>query len=299
MKQKRSDILFLMTVLFILSISIGVLHGGKSSQTKPMPFVLPDSMQDLSVKEVRRLIDPLLFSHSVYSAAQALAPVSAVTVQELLHELFIKPNPLTRDEKFLLLILVAQSQKTRKDRYALYDMLTSYDELQKGAPVLAIAARIEDPRVLGSLLNWMAYRKRRNDYEQLKNWVKLALQYTIQDNDFPAFKRLFDQRIRVSSQFASLLLVRAIQENKDIRFASFLISKGVKPNFVGPNKRTFLMEAVLQKNEKMVQELLNLGADPNFLADPEVGSAIQLAYERGYKDIELLMRRHVEKSSFR
>lgn len=295
MKQKRSDILFLLGIMGLFSISIGVLHGGKANQMKPAPFVLPDSIEDLSAKEVRRLIDPLLFSHSIYSASQALAPVPAVVLQELLHDLYTKLNPLTRDEKILLLVLVAQSQKEKKDRYALYDMLVSYEELQKGVPVLAIAARIEDPRVLSSMLNWMAYRKRRSDYAQLKNWVKHALQFMIHDNDFPAFKRLFEQRIRVDSGFASRLLVAAIQEGKDLRFIPFMIAKGVKPNFVGANKRTLLMEAVLKNNQKMVQELLNLGADPNFIADPAVGSAIQLAYERGYKDLELLMRRHGER----
>lgn len=294
MAQKRSDILFLLGILMMLSISIGVLHGGKANQMKPAPLVLPDAMDELNTKEVRRLIDPLLFSHSVYSASQALAPVTPVVLQELLHELLTKPNPLTRDEKVLLLILAAQHQKEKKDRYALYDMLVGYEDLQKGVPALAIAARIEDPRVLTSVLNWMAYRKRRNDYEQLKNWVKQTLQYTIQDNDFAAFKRLFEQRIRVDSEFASKLLLRAIQENKDVRFIPFMIAKGVKPNYLGPNKRTLLMEAVLKNNEKAVQELLNLGADPNFIADPAVGSAIQLAYERGYKDLELLMRRFAE-----
>jgi len=191
MKQKRSDVLFLLSILGLLSLSIGLLHGGKKNDqtTKPAMAMLIDAIEDLSTKEVRRLIDPLIFSHSIYSAAQALAPVPPVVLQDLMHELLAKPNPLTRDEKFLLLILAAQHQKDKKDRYALYDMLLNYDELQKGQPVLALAARIEDPRVLGSLFGWMAYQKRRGVYTALKNWVRFGLKYLIQDNDFIAFKR--------------------------------------------------------------------------------------------------------------
>jgi len=298
MKQKRSDVLFLLSILGLLSLSIGLLHGGKKNDqtTKPAMAMLIDAIEDLSTKEVRRLIDPLIFSHSIYSAAQALAPVPPVVLQDLMHELLAKPNPLTRDEKFLLLILAAQHQKDKKDRYALYDMLLNYDELQKGQPVLALAARIEDPRVLGSLFGWMAYQKRRGDYTALKNWVRFGLKYLIQDNDFVAFKRLFEQRIRLGTDFTATLLARGIQENKDPRFIPLIISKGVKPNYVLPSKRTFLMEAVIQNNQKMVQELLKLGADPNFIADPAVGSAIQLAYERGYVGLEFLMRRFAEKS---
>jgi hypothetical protein len=298
MKQKRSDVLFLLSILGLLSISIGLLHGGKKNEqaTKPAMVMLIDAIEDLSTKEIRRLIDPLIFSHSIYSAAQVLAPVPPVVLQDLMHELLAKPNPLTRDEKFLLLILAAQYQKDKKDRFALYDMLLNYDELQKGQPVLALAARIEDPRVLGSLFGWMAYQKRRNNYLALKNWVRLGLKYLIQDNDFVAFKRLFEQRIRLGTDFTAMLLTRAIQENKDSRFIPLIISKGVKPNYVLPSKRTFLMEAVIQNNQKMVEELLKLGADPNFIADPAVGSAIQLAYERGYVGLELLMRRLAEKS---
>lgn len=298
MKQKGSDVLFLLSILGLLSISIGLLHGGKMNDqaTKPVMAMLIDAIEDLSTKEVRRLIDPLIFSHSIHSAAQALAPVPPVVLQDLMHELLAKPNPLTRDEKFLLLILAAQHQKDKKDRFALYDMLLNYDELQKGQPILALAARIEDPSVLSSLFGWMAYQKRRGDYAALKNWVRLGLKYLVQDNDFAAFKRLFEQRIRLGGDFTAGLLVRAIQENKDPRFIPLIISKGVKPNFVLPNKRTFLMEAVIQNNQKIVEELLKLGADPNFIADPAVGSAIQLAYERGYVGLELLMRRFAEKS---
>lgn len=297
MKQKRSDILFLLSILGLLSISIGLLHGGKKKeQEKPVMLMLVDAIEDLSTKEVRRLIDPLLFSHSIYSAAQALAPVQPAILQDVMHELLAKPNPLTRDEKVLLLILAAQYQKNKKDRFALYDMILNYDDLQKGQPVLALAARVNDPRVFSSLLGWMAYHKRRNDYAALKNWVRLGLKYLVQDNDLAGFKRLFEQRIRLGADFTATLLARAIQENKDPRFIPLIISKGVKPNFVLPNKRTFLMEAVIQNNQEMVEELLKLGADPNFVADPAVGSAIQLAYERGYVGLELLMRRYAEKS---
>lgn len=292
--------MFLLSIFGLLSISIGFLHSGKKADSANQSYAtLIDSVsvEELSTKELRRHIDPLLFSHSIYSAAQALAPAPAVVLQDLMHDLLAKPNPLTRDEKFLLLILTAQHQKDQKNRFALYDMLLNYDDLQKGQPVLALAARVEDLRVLSSLLGWMAYHKRKNDYGMLKNWVKNGLQYLVHDNDFVAFKRLFEQRIRVDSGFASRLLLNAIKENKDIRFIPFLISKGVKPNFVGPNKRTLLMEAVVKNNQPMVEELLKLGADPNFIADPAVGSAIQLAYERNYVGLELLMRRFAENSA--
>lgn len=287
--------MFLISILGLLSMSTGLLHKSKQiDQTKCIPLTLIDAIDDMTLLEVRRSIDPLIFSHSVYSVASVLSQASPEIVKEILHDLFTKPNPLTRDEKIVLLLLVAQSQKNKKERYALFDMALKYPELQKGTPILKLAAQIKETGVLKAILDWLAYRKRQGDYEDLKNWVKVGLQQSLSDNDFSAFKRLLDQPIRISMDFASILLVRAIQENRDVRFIPLLIKKGVKPNYVGPNNRTLLMEAVLKKNIGMVEALLNLGADPNFITDPEIGSAIQLAYERGYIDLELLMRRWVE-----
>ncbi len=300
MKQEKSGIMFLLSILGLLSLSTGIMHmGNKNEQAKPVPFMLIDALGDMTPQEIRREIDPFIFSHSIYSAAKALNLASPVVIKEVLHDLLAKSNPLTRDEKILLVILVAHSSEDKKVRYSFYDMLLAYPDLQKGKPILAVGATVDDPNLIRSILGWMAFRKRQGDaqYVDLKNWVKSALQYLVHDNDFTGFKRLFEQRIRVGSQFASLLLLRAIQENRDPRFIPYLISKGVKPNFVGPNKRTLLMEAVLQKNQKMVEELLNLGADPNYIVDPAIGSAIQLAYERGYVDLELLMRRYAEEKN--
>lgn len=294
MTQKSSTIMLLLSILGLLSMSNGLLHKGKKvDQSQAIPFTLVDA-EEMSAPEIRRTIDPLIFSHSVYSIAPVLEAVSSAITKEILHDLFAKPNPLTRDDKILLLLLVAQAQKNKKEQDQLLDMLLSYPELRKGRPILALAAQVDDPKVLKTILGWMAYHKKKKDYADLEGWVKAGLQSMLQDNDFVGFKRLLEQRIRVGSEFAARMLLRAIQENKDVRFVPLLISKGVNPNYVGPNKRTLLMEAVLKKNSKMVKTLLKLGADPNFIIDPAHGSAIQLAYERGYVDLELLMRRWAE-----
>ena len=52
------------------------------------------------------------------------------------------------------------------------------------------------------------------------------------------------------------------------------------------------MQATKNNNKQMVKALLEVNADPDIVLDPQVGSAIQIALENGFVEIEQLLRQN-------
>lgn len=69
------------------------------------------------------------------------------------------------------------------------------------------------------------------------------------------------------------------------------LSKGLSPNFIGPDGRTLLTEAVLHGQSNLVSSLLEWGADPA-LADKNGSSPLEFAQNLGRQPIVALLRNH-------
>lgn len=69
------------------------------------------------------------------------------------------------------------------------------------------------------------------------------------------------------------------------------LSKGLSPNFIGPDGRTLLTEAVLHSQSSLVSSLLEWGADPA-LADKNGSSPLEFAQNLGRQPIVALLRTH-------
>lgn len=69
------------------------------------------------------------------------------------------------------------------------------------------------------------------------------------------------------------------------------LSKGLSPNFIGPDERTLLTEAVLHSQSNLVSSLLEWGADPAH-ADKNGSSPLEFAQNLRRQPIVALLRNH-------
>lgn len=283
MEKGRSDIALLLTVLVLFSASIGFLHGSKT--------VRKDTVRSYThpLDEVRRsqalnYLQPLLIARAPGVLAQTLQGVSLERTEELAR-IIIKDNksPLSRDEKVVFILALAHAFTL--DQYAQYKLFNLLRLLKKGTPPLVIAAQSEYVAEIPVLTGWI----------RSKNIIEFApeqaLTYAVDTNNIDAFMNLIKYGVPLNSTVATQLLTLVVEQNRDVRFVSFLVDHGADVNVV-ENKRTLLMIAVEQNNKAMVQTLLNSGAQVGIVIVPEIGSALQLAIEKGYGDIDVLLREY-------
>lgn len=121
--------------------------------------------------------------------------------------------------------------------------------------------------------------------------MQRSIDRAIDRNNTAFFESLPLYKINLTTQQASDLLQRVVHESKNVQFVPILVQKfGADVNYSFDKKRTVLIEAVEENNGEMVRALLEAGADPSLVLDTKVGSAQQIAFERGYVAIEPLLR---------
>ncbi len=127
----------------------------------------------------------------------------------------------------------------------------------------------------------------------LNNWKNKSIAYAIELNDEPLLSQLYTNGIRPLQEEVSHLLYKLVGENKDVAFVPFLVQRlEADPNYSPDKKMTVLMQAVKNGNKQMVKALLEQDADPNLILDSQIGSAIQIAFENGFVEIERLLRQN-------
>lgn len=285
MEKGQSDITLLLTVLVLFSASIGFLHGTKTIR-KDTTRSYTHPLDEVRRSQALNYLRPLLIARTPGVIAQTLQGVSIGRTKDLARAI-IKDNgsPLTIDEKIVLILALAHS--FAHDPYAQYTLfnLLLLNKIKNGTPPLIIAARSEYATIIPALTSWI------RDENIVKFAPEQALSYAITSDDLVALITLIKYGVPLNSTLATQLLAQTVQQNKDVRFVPFLVDHGANVNHV-ENKRTLLMYAVEQNNKNMVQTLLNSGAQVNVVIAPEVGSALQLAIEKGYGDIDVLLREY-------
>ena len=291
MKQKNSDMVLLLNILLLFSASVGILHGRKKNQTKH-----DDTSEaiTLTTQDTLDYLQPLLYAHSIDTIAQTLKQFTGSVIIAVLRSLFddVK-SPLLGPEKVELLVGTAfYHAHNKKAQHAIFDLLPRYEQLLTDNPVFFIAARGSYASAIPDLVAWLKGRSNGEASKRLlQSWSSQALNQTVNANDVAVIESLYAQGIRLKRQKASSLLWRVVDGNKDVTFVPFLVKRGnADVNYVGKGKRTVLVRAVQNGNKNMVQALLEEGADAKKVADVAVGTADQVAFERGYIAIEELLR---------
>lgn len=291
MKRRHKDIDLLLGILLVFSFSIGILYGkknmyknGRSGHESPV-ITIPDRM---------RLIQPFIRSHSVEKIAQSLKDVP-ITIALIITNRLIQNKQLTRDDKLHLLFAFLKNYDDQKSHFSLLEFVRKNKQLQKGEPLLVVAVRGDYASIIPIIVPWAEKMR-----AQVGDIVQQALMKTIQENDSEMLKTLVTQGVPVTTPVASELLWMSIENNNDPEFVDFLVLHGADLNM---NKAgyTLLSKAAENANKALVMRLIAVFKKGNHdkkacieyvnkIVDPSVGSALQIAIEKGSTDVELFLR---------
>lgn len=296
MKHEQSDIQFLITILSLFIVSVALLHSSKGSKAemKTMPVeVTTGEDVTLSTQNILDTIQPYVMSRSITTLAKILSQFSSAQMLETVTHLIKDDENLSSLEKVQLVLALTSLYTTDTDaQYALFDLFVQMRNYLGSHPILLIAARSENPAIIEAIRTWAQQHSSQFVNEELfAQWTDAALDQAVATNDLAALELLYLHGIRPTVKKASSLLVQVAQKNRDPRFVPFLVSHGANVNEV-VNKRTPLMYAIENRNKEMAKALLDAEADPNKLIDVQTGTALQLAFERGYSELEELLRKY-------
>ncbi len=281
--SKRADIGLLVMISILFGASVGILHGRKKNKIE----VTADGEVTLSTQDALDLMQPLLMAGSLDIAAQSMQQFSEPVVIDALMALINNQGvSLTDQEKVALIIGLAHYNP--KIQSSLFTLLKKQFPYQ---PIFLIGAQHQYGDAIPPLLVWA------KDYSRiLAGWIYSSLHGAVEINNPDLIDQLYAQGLRLDSSLASKLLYAVVHGNKDVAFVPFFVRRfGANVDYSPDGKHSLLMDAVGNRNESMARALLEEGANPSLILDDEVGSAAQIAYDRGYAAIEQLIRSSSDK----
>ncbi len=302
MKNKRSDVHLLLTILIVFSASVGFLHGRKIGKTLATHIDVSNAttqgVATLSLDEAYDYLHSLIQSRNISSLANVIAQFRPQAAKDLVERIMLdKAVPLTDEEKLSLLFAVTlEYQGKKRAQYSLFDLLFMHQDIQKNLSPLLVAARSLYAEVIPTSISSIKERRKNRAYQAYKNFlgnqINQALTRAVTDNDVKALDVMMSKKVRIAQKKASNLLWLAVSGKKDTAFVPFLIRRAhADVNFVGDGKRTLLIKGAENNHPQMVRALLEEDAKVDLVIDPAVGSALQIAIARKYVEVELLLRK--------
>jgi len=282
-KKKSYDIALLLVVLVLFSASLGVLHGRKNSSPGGLSVADDVARIILSKEDALDYLDRLIIGGNVDTIARVLHQFDDVMLFETLDALLSdQARSLTPEQKIQLILACIVHDPTREKQnifiVKLVDLFPEY-------PVLYYALDFYNAAI-PPIIEW-AQRTYRP--QTLRRWARYSIDKLIDEGKIEGLKSLMAYGIRPTKKRASELLRRVVLSSLSPEFVDVLVNElGANPNFRVDKQHTILMAAVDNNDLPMVQALLKVGADPELILDPAVGSAKQLSFQKGYNDIDLL-----------
>lgn len=298
MKNTRAEICRLFVILSVLSASIWVMNDHKKTVTLATHLdvsgATTEGVGGMSIDAAYEYMNELFLAHDTYLVVQVISQFKSSSTVELVEKIIKdKKIPLTTTEKLTILFGVVDHFRGKKAvQYQLLDLLLKNPDLYKKNPALFVLARSKYVEIFPDVLQWINQQEK-NDAtkKRVEFFVTDALKASVQLNDRNSLEVMLNKKVRISQQQASKLLWYVVVNKKSSSFVPFLIRHAqADVNYVGDGKRTLLIMATEQKSKDIVNALLEEGAVVDRIVDPAVGSALQIAIERGYTDIELMLR---------
>lgn len=284
MKKKSYDIALLLVVLLLFSASLGVLHGRKTGPAGSGISIADDVARIILNKEdALDYLDRLIIGGNVDTIARVLHQFDDFVLFETLDAILDdQGRTLTPEQKIQLLLAAIVHDPTReKQNIFIVKLVDGFSEY----PVFYQAMSFYN----AAIPPIMAWAKRTYRPKSVRRWARHSLHKVIDEGDVEGLKSLVAHGIRPTKKQASELLRRIVLESRPPEFVSILVQElGANPNYSFDKKHTVLMEAVNEKNAPMVRALLSVGARPDLILDPAVGSAKQLSFQNGDSEIDLI-----------
>lgn len=257
------------------------------------PYVNP--VVDAPNEQVKNALLPLLDSESVEKAAALLKDIPETRAREIVDAVFSdEAFKISQLNKRLFVAAVAAHYKDIPEKQAaFFEILLQHPDLYQGEPFITTLLdndyEMAVPWVIRTLAQWEKEKKIALP-EGLKTLVMRTYSWIIEKNDTHAVNHLLQSKISLDAPVASELLWRAAAVPKaDAGFVQLLVDKGADLAYV-KDGYTALMKAVAQNNLPFVKALVEHGAKIDAMIDPAIGTALQIAVEKGFVAIELYLR---------
>lgn len=276
MKRKDSDISLLLTILVLFSASIGLLHGFKFSLKAAEDTTIVPQL-NISKEDAFDSLTMPLASGNIPQIYQILSQYDPET-QKKITSLMLENRDLSEQQKMQFLLGAAKNAKTTSDRESFFEILA--ERFPENPVLVAISPDIYE--IVSSLASW----GKKEGAQAYKGWKRASLVGFIEANDFEGLRNLYIHGLRFSPKKASLLLLSAIDLEKDPAFIPLLINQfKANPNYARDGK-TAIIKAVEKNNPILTRVLLNHGANPDLVVDSSVGSANQIAQALNLDEIQ-------------
>ncbi len=280
--KKQADIALLLVVLVSLSASIGILHGRKIPVDPSI--VATDSRIVLEHQDALDYVQPYLISGNMDSTAAALHQFVDPVLFNALDDILSKVQLSQEQKVHLLASALLYDPDLHRQKMILTRLFTLFSEY----PIFQAMW----PHYVQAIPMVMGWAKKTRQKKQLARWRDQSLNQALVQDDPALLAGLYNAGIRPKKDKASQLLYQVATEGKEPEFVPFLVDQLKADINMSPDGMwTPLMRAVQKNNAKMVRVLLDQGADAELILNPKVGSARQIAFERGYSPIELMMKK--------
>ncbi len=281
MRQEKSDISLLLIILVLFSASIGLLHGFKFTMLSASS---DETHISLSRQDILDILFMQLRSDNMEKAAEALQQFDQSAQSQVLQSILSDPA-LSDEQKIVFLAASAATIDDASRKAELFDALyTQFASM----PVFALIVD-RYPQLIKLIQRWSA----KDQKDAFDTWKNGSIAYVLQHDNVPLLTKLYANGIRLTPTEASVVLDRVVTERRDAGFVPLLVRTfGADVSYSPDGKRTLLIQAVDTNNPEMVRALRDEGASPRLVLDQAVGSAISVAHDNGFHEIEIILEEH-------
>lgn len=310
--KRRNEIVWMLGSLILFSWCVGFLYSqqaAKSSESKNGNKAEEKNhvkgLQALSVEDSLNYLYPLLVSRSVDKIIELLVVLPAEDAYKRAYAIVEDQNhPLEREDELQLIGALAHHFAQNPDMQKKFFSLILKDEhyyknKKDEEPFAYVIARFGYASILPTLQKWaLEEGKHERDISKsaqhlLGNFINKALYYAAHKDDSKILQAMHTAGIAISKNQASRLLLTAAKSPKTVGLViDFLKQRGADLDTFDKKKMTPLMYAVKNNKAEFTERLLKAGANPNYMTDSAVGTALQLAQSKGYVNIEKILRDH-------
>lgn len=280
--KKQTDIALLLMILLMLSASIGILHGRK--KTIDTAVTANEARAILEYQDALDYIQPYLISGNVDLVAATLPQIDSSLFERIIDAILNDETVhLTDEQKIQMLAAIFLHDSDIEKQKIIFDrMVKKFPQYPLFIPLITRYKKAIP------LIKQLAHQMNK---AQFATWSDRSLDEAIDKNDAQMLAGLVEAGIPIDAKKASSLLFRVASENKKPAFVPILVQMKADIHYTPDGKYTVLMKAVERNNAGVVKALIEQGALPDQILDPKIGSARQIAFERGYAGIELILKK--------
>lgn len=299
MESRQTGIFRLFIIVIFFCVSIFFLNNNKKSFVTATHIdiysIKTDLTKNFSLDRVYQEMNSLFLAHDLDLIVKTISQFKYNFAYDVVEKM-IRDEALclSSDEKVKIIYgMVTHSYQKKNIQYEWLDLLLKYPELHNQSPVLLSLARSKYADVIALFIAWGKDRqKAEGRMGLLAGYAEQAFKAAVEDDDYAAVETLFSKKVRIVQAKASELLWYIVENDKDSKLISLLVSHAQADVNSADNGRTLLIAAVEKNNIDIVRVLLDKGAVVDRIVDNENSTALTIAMKHNYHSLEQLLREY-------